>query len=98
MEDYSHYIDRIYESWDTVLRASMDFEDKKPVILIDMQSAKVYAYPYKEFRADLSPRSQVALRKQYERALKKEQVVVFVRDNKKRKLISASFPLVGNTL
>ena len=30
------------------------FEDKRPVMLLDIQSRKIYAYPYKEFKADLA--------------------------------------------
>ena len=32
------------------------FEDKRPVMLLDLQSQKIYAYPYEEFKADLSER------------------------------------------
>ena len=29
------------------------FEGKRPVMLLDLQGRKIYAYPYEEFKADL---------------------------------------------
>jgi len=49
--------------------------------------------PYAEYRADLSKRSQASLKKQYERAIADGEMVVFVRDNEKEKLVSYSLPL-----
>ncbi len=87
------YIAVIDEYWDTVARAYLDFEEKKPVILIDVQAAKVYAYPYDGFKATLSRRSQKLLRQDYEDAIETGKFVVFVRDNEKRKLVSCRFPV-----
>jgi hypothetical protein len=33
------------------------FEDKRPVMLFDLQSQQIYAYPYAEYKATLSERS-----------------------------------------
>jgi hypothetical protein len=66
------------------------FEDKKPVMLFDIQEQRIYAYPYDSFKADLSERSQASLEQQYEKALVDEKIVVFVRDNGKKKLVSYS--------
>jgi hypothetical protein len=67
------------------------FEDKRPVMLLDLPSQLIYAYPYEGFKADLSPRSQAMLESQYERALAEDKIVVFVRDNETRRLVSMSF-------
>ena len=67
------------------------FEDKRPVMLLDIQSRKIYAYPYKEFKADLSERSQVMLAADYEKAIAENKVVVFVRDDETRRLVSMLF-------
>jgi hypothetical protein len=67
------------------------FEDKRPVMLLDLQSQKIYAYPYKEFKADLSERSQVMLEAEYEKAIAENLVVVFVRDDETRRLVSMLF-------
>ena len=69
------------------------YADKKPVMLFDIQEQRVYALPYKAYRAELSERSQASLTDQYARAIKNGHIVVFVRDNKKAKLVSYSLPL-----
>ena len=67
------------------------FEEKRPVMLLDLQSQKIYAYPYKEFKAELSERSQVMLAADYEKAIAKNKIVVFVRDNETQRLVSMLF-------
>ena len=44
--------------------------------------------PYEDFKADLSPRNQASLTEQYEEAIASNRIVVFVRDNDQRKLVS----------
>jgi hypothetical protein len=46
-----------------------------------------------EFKAELSERSQRSLQEQYEEAIRQNQIVVFVRDNDKRRLVSFSLDL-----
>src|SRR5271157_5790113 len=67
------------------------FEKKRPVMLLDLQSQKIYACPYKEFKAELSERSQVTLAADYEKAIAKNKIVVFVRDNETQRLVSMLF-------
>jgi hypothetical protein len=67
------------------------FEDKRPVMLFDLQSQQILAYPYEEFKATLTERSQAMLTTQYDEAVVKNKVVVFVRDNETRRLTSMSF-------
>ena len=67
------------------------FEGKRPVMLLDLQSRKIYAYPYEEFKADLGQRSQAMLTADYEKAIAKDKVVVFVRDNETKRLVSMLF-------
>jgi hypothetical protein len=67
------------------------FEDKRPVMLLDLQSQQILAYPYEEYKATLSERSQAMLTAQYEQAVADNKVVVFVRDNETRRLTSMSF-------
>jgi len=52
---------------------------------------KIYAYPYEEFKADLDPRSQAMLTADYEKAVARNKVVVFVRDNETKRLASMLF-------
>jgi hypothetical protein len=83
--------------WDVVLSLMQDiltiyerYRKKKPVMLFDMQEQRIYVYPYREFKNDLSERSQRLLQDQYERAMTDDKIVVFVRDNDNRKLVSYS--------
>ena len=54
----------------------------------DIQEDKIYAYPYKEFKAELSKKSQASLEHDYKSASTTGRMVVFVRDNRERKLVS----------
>ena len=62
-------------------------------MLYDIQERRIYAMPYREYRATLSKRSQISLKKQYDRAMADGDVVVFVKDTEKEKLVSYSLPL-----
>ena len=64
------------------------FEDKRPVMLFDLQSQKIYAYPYLEYKANLNERSQAILERQYQEAITEDKIVVFVRDNECQRLTS----------
>ena len=66
----------------------MMYESKKPIILYDIQEDKIYAYPYKEFKAELSKKSRASLEHDYKSASTTGRMVVFVRDNRERKLVS----------
>ena len=69
------------------------FADKKPVMELSLPSRKIYAYPFREYLKGLSEKSQNILKEQYDEAIKSNKMVVFVRDNEKNMLKSASFPI-----
>lgn len=69
------------------------FADKKPVMELSLPSFKIYAYPYTEYLKTLSERSQKMLKKQYEKGITTNEMVVFVRDNEEKVLKSYSFPI-----
>ena len=71
-----------------ILTIYEQYREKKPVMLFDMQEQRIYVYPYLEFKHDLSERSQRLLQDQYEQAMTDDKIVVFVRDNDARKLVS----------
>ena len=87
---YEQYWDAVGEQWDNILGLYKRFEDKKPVMLLDLQEQKIYAYPYNDFKSELSKRSQIQLEEQYETAILNNEMVVFVRDNEKKDLVSYS--------
>jgi hypothetical protein len=65
-------------------------ERKSPYYSSTCKNIRIYVYPYIEFKNDLSERSQHLLQDQYERAMMDDKIVVFVRDNDTRKLVSYS--------
>ncbi|MCK4734725.1 MAG: hypothetical protein KAT65_19890 [Methanophagales archaeon] len=87
---FDEYWEAVGEQWDNILMLCKRFEDKKPVMLLDIQEQKIYAYPYNDFKLDLTKRSQIQLEEQYKKAILNNKMVVFVRDNEKRKLVSYS--------
>lgn len=93
MKVNEQYIDAIQEQWHNILKLYKMFEDKKPIMEFDIQHQKIYAYPFKDYKAGLSKRSQAMIEKQYKEAFKNNKVVVFVKDNEKRKLISVSLDI-----
>jgi hypothetical protein len=82
------YFMAIQEQWPNIRGLYMTYKSKKPIILYDIHEDKIYAYPYKEFIAELSIKSQVSLEGDYKSASALGKMVVFVRDNIKRKLVS----------
>lgn len=82
------YLDTVYDQLHNICRLYHLFASKKPVMLYDIQEQKIYAYPYRGFKADLSERSQALLEEQYRRAIAESKMVVFVRDNDQRRLVS----------
>ena len=69
------------------------FADKKPIMELSLPSRKIYAYPYEGYLKSLSKKSQEMLENEYHTAIKQNQMVVFVRDNKARVLKSCSIPI-----
>ena len=82
------YLEAIQEQWPNIRGLYSMYESEKPIILYDIQEKKIYAYPYREFRAELSEKSQDSLKHDYESACAHGSMIVFVRDNVQRRLIS----------
>jgi len=82
------YFSLVEERWPNIFELYSMYEEKKPVMLFDIQEQRIYAYPYDEFKADLIPRNQATLEEQYKEATANSSIVVFVRDNEQMKLVS----------
>jgi hypothetical protein len=82
------YLEAIQEQWPHIRALYKTYESKKPIILYDIQEEKIYAYPYKDFKAEMSAKSQTSLEHQYKSASLHGSMVVFVRDNTEQKLVS----------
>ena len=85
-----YLFDAMAEHWEHVVRLYRQFADKNPIMLYDIQEERIYAYPYEDFKSEMSAKSQASLTKQYKRAVREGKMVVFVRDNDKRRLVSYS--------
>jgi len=95
-DDY--LLDAVWEHWDLILQAYKVFEEQRPIVLFDIQEQQVYFYPYEGFKEEMKPKNQAPLQEQYEKAIATNKIVVFVRDNEKRRLVSYSLDLpVGKT-
>ncbi|HWY89008.1 MAG TPA: hypothetical protein VNX28_20000 [Gemmataceae bacterium] len=90
MQDSDYLLDAAQERWPQILELYKTFEDKKPVMVFDMQEQRIYAYPYLDFRNDLGNKSQESLKIQYEDAVRENKMVMFVRDNEQKQLVSFS--------
>jgi len=86
----------VQEQYYNLLNLYRQFAKERPVMLFDIQEQRGYAYPYQEFSADLSQKSQISLASQYRDACRDGQMVVFIRDNVERKLRSYSVPIEKN--
>ena len=82
--------DALSEVWEPIVTGYLQFEDGKPIMLYDIQEKRIYAYQYEGFKNEMSAKSQASLAEQYERAIVADQMVVFVRDNGARRLVSYS--------
>jgi hypothetical protein len=91
--DKDEMLDALLEFWPTIHQAYEENAQNRPIILVDFQEERVYAYPYQEFKEELSPAGQKSLEEQYKQAEIDNQVVVFARDNEKRRLVSYSLDL-----
>ena len=87
------FFETVSEHWRQILKLYKKFEDKKPIMLIDVQEKKIYAYSYLDFKSSMNERSQAMLEKEYENALLNNKMVVFVQDNEKKQLCSQDFDL-----
>ena len=85
-----YLLDVANEQLNNIRYAYKQFEGRKPIVLFDIQEQRVYVYPYQDFKSEMSPRSQASLTEQYEKALRENKIVVFIRDNDQRRLVSFS--------
>ena len=82
------YYSAIQEQWTNIHGLYTAYGGKKPIILYDIREKKIYAYPYEEFKAELSESSQLSLEMDYKTASAHGGMILFVRDKIERKLVS----------
>lgn len=74
------YIELIEQQWPSIAETYNRFAEQRPIMLIDVQKAEIYAYPFEEFLMVLEPVSRRQVEDQYRRAQANRQMVLFVRD------------------
>ena len=82
------YFAAVQEQWRNIRALYLTYKSKNPIVLYDIDEKKIYTYAYKDFKSELSERSQTLLQGDYTFASTRESMVVFVRDNTERKLVS----------
>ena len=87
------YFRHVEEQWPNIMNLYSICEDRHPIILFDIEEQKIYAYHYEGFQAELSSRSQAILKEQFADALATSKIVIFVRDNENRRLVSYAVPV-----
>ena len=92
------YFEAIQEQWPNIRALYKTYASKKPIILYDIQEEQIYAYPYKEFKAELSEKSQASLERDYMSASVHGSIIVFVRDNTERQLVSYTMSIDNMTI
>jgi len=97
MGDHDEFFAVLDESMDALQMVYREFQDKKPVMEIRLPEQRLYACPYKEYLKTLTPRDQRMLRQLYRAALKKNCMVVFVKDDERRTLNSTAVPISEST-
>ena len=85
-----YLLDAVHMNWDDILTAYRQFGERKPIVLFDLQEQEIYVYPYEEFKKEMAPKSRKSLTVQYEKALRENKIVVFVRDNEQKRLAAFS--------
>jgi hypothetical protein len=70
------------------LKLYKTLQDKKPILLFDIQEQRIYAYPYHEFKAQMSQKGQAVLEEQYSHVLAETHIIAFARDNEQKRLVS----------
>jgi hypothetical protein len=92
-EDDDPYWEIVMDLWEDILKCYQKHADQKPVMLYDIQENRIYTYAYPGFKNELMPKSRIHLAEQYQKAVKNNQIVVFVRDNENRELVSYSMDI-----
>src|SRR5271170_7985868 len=82
------YYSAIQEQWPNIRGLYVTYASRKPIMLYDIHDNKIYAYPYREFKAELSESSQASLERDYKSTSVIGGMIVFVRDNIERKMVS----------
>ncbi len=88
-----NYENLINENWEVIIKAYNDHKDKKPIIEFDIKSQKINSCPAIDYINHLSKRTIEETKKQYKDACNNNEFLLFVKDEKNKKLYSCIFPI-----
>ena len=87
------YLPELGTIWPTVLRAYDAFKHRKPIIEFQVRQKVVLAYPALAYINDLTDSTREQARRTYMDTLAAGEIMVFIRDSRKRVLRSYVFPV-----
>ena len=82
------YTKLIDEHWNEIVMMYDAFRKNQPIIEFDVACAKLYSYSAEDYISSLSSRTKSQTKRQYDEACKKNQFMLFIRDEKKQILRS----------
>jgi len=82
------YLDKIDEIGDEVYKFYNMSARKDLIMVYEMGVDKIYSYVYKDYLNSLNPRSKEILKKQYNEATKIGKIVLFIKDDLRKKFKS----------
>ena len=87
------YIDLIDDQWHNITAMYHLFRKKKPIMEYDIGQGKILAYPAKSYINNLSTKTRKVTKKNYIKACKNNEFILFIRDEKNQIFRSYNFPL-----
>jgi hypothetical protein len=87
------YLELIQTHWEAISRGYSEVLEQRPVMLLDVQTGELHAFPPAEFKQFLDAQSQRDFQVQYQRAVTTGQMVLFVRDVANNQFLSYTLKL-----
>jgi len=89
----SPYAELIAAQWPHISALYNEFAEQRPIILMDVDSAELHAYPFDKITEVLDEKSRAALAVQYQRAQATRQMVLILRDTENRQTMTYTLKL-----
>ncbi len=92
------YINLIDKQWDNITKMYHLYRKHKPVVEYNITEGKVFCYPAKDYINSLSTRTRKITKKNYTKACRNNQFILFIRDEQNQKYKSYIFDIKSITL
>ena len=87
------YLELIQTHWEAISLGYNEVLEQRPVMLLDVQTGELHAFPPADFKQLLDTQSQRDFQVQYQRAVTTGQMVLFVRDIENNQFLSYTLKL-----